>query len=211
MTKLHDIACLITLKLTNDLGPLTQDDIDRANHCLRWALNDRLFEQGFLPPDITADWGITTLPAPSPEPGSPTPASEEDDPAAGSPFVLDCANSDHENFYIDVTGLGSVQIIARPDGLAVNIYPLDARDTPVATASARATLLASAEPRLAALEQLAARIKYYGDGLRWFARRDGKRPNAIAAAFEDFEAAFGPVRETSHEDMMKLNAQRPWI
>lgn len=69
--------------------------------------------------------------------------------------------------------------------------------------------IARSDPRLAALEKLVARIKYYGDGYRWFNRRGHKCPNAIVAAFEDFEAEFGLVQETSDEDMKDLYARRP--
>lgn len=48
-------------------------------------------------------------------------------------FIIDDVNSDEEYLYVDIQGLGSVQIKAQPDGIVVDIYPLYVKDEPVAS------------------------------------------------------------------------------
>ena len=48
-------------------------------------------------------------------------------------FNIDKTNSDDEYLYVDVEGLGTVVIKAQTDGIAVDIYPFQVVDEPVAS------------------------------------------------------------------------------
>ncbi len=51
-------------------------------------------------------------------------------------FIVDEVNSDDKTFYVDVDGLGTVQIIATEDGIQSNIFPVHVVDEPIASAFA---------------------------------------------------------------------------
>lgn len=53
-----------------------------------------------------------------------------------APFVVDAAGSDGQHLYVDITGIGTVLITVDADGIAVEIYPLQIADAPVAHAAA---------------------------------------------------------------------------
>ena len=57
------------------------------------------------------------------------------------PFYIDEAASDDEYLYVDVDGLGSVAIKRQPDGIVVDIFALDVRDSAIATCWATTTEL----------------------------------------------------------------------
>jgi len=48
-------------------------------------------------------------------------------------FNVDEANNDNETFYVDIEGMGTVQIKATDCGITTNIFPLHVVDEPLAS------------------------------------------------------------------------------
>jgi len=48
-------------------------------------------------------------------------------------FIVDKFNSDNEYFYVDIAGVGTVQIHVTDDGVSVDMFPLNIDDSCVAS------------------------------------------------------------------------------